>query len=202
MLLVGGPGTTKEDFLNGDFLHYELKNVYLGKVDTQSVGREGVREMLEKSIETLNHMCLPEQKKTIQRLLSDIAKQDGLATYGLDSVLKALKTGEVETAIVIDNTCISEIVTICKRCGLTKMKIVNEEQKVQTVKEIRSRPCERCGAVDYEAEEKDVIDVLEDLASQTNARVEVVSSESEEKGALAALGGFAALLRYKHKQVE
>ena len=63
VLLVGGPGTTKEDFLNGNFLHYELKNVFLGKVDTQSAGREGVREVLDKSSGSLKNMCLPEQKE-------------------------------------------------------------------------------------------------------------------------------------------
>jgi len=35
------------------------------------------------------------------------------------------------------------------------------------------------------------------LASQTDARVEVISEESEEKAKLTALGGFTALLRYK-----
>ena len=42
-----------------------------------------------------------------------------------------------------------------------------------------------------------VLDVLEDLASQTNATVEVISTASEEKAKLTAFGGFAALLRYK-----
>ena len=60
-----------------------------------------------------------------------------------------------------------------------------------------SSPCERCNAVEYEVEEKDIVDVLEDLASQTDARVEVISAESEEKAKLTALGGFAALLRYR-----
>ncbi len=200
VLIVGGPGTTKEDFLNGDFLHYELKNVFLEKVDTQSVGREGVKEVLDKSIETLNHMCLPEQKGIIQRLMASIAKQDGLATYGLDSVLKSLQKGEVEVALVTDTTDITEIVVLCKKCALSRAEIVNKDQKVRTVHEMTSLPCERCGAVDYQVEEKDIIDVLEDAASQTNARVEVVSSESEEKAKLTALGGFAALLRYKLKQ--
>lgn len=58
-------------------------------------------------------------------------------------------------------------------------------------------PCIRCGAVDYETEEKDMVDVLEDAASGTNARVEVIFTDSEEKAKLKSLGGFAALLRYK-----
>jgi peptide chain release factor subunit 1 len=196
-LIVGGPGPTKEDFLKGDYLHYELKNVLLGRVDTQSAGREGVREVLDKSSETLKNICVPEEKRIVQRLLADMGKQDGLAICGLESVLDALKNGEVEVALVADSTDMIEIVVMCKRCGLSRAKIVDKEKKVQTVQEMISSPCEKCNAVEYEVEEKDVIDVLEDVASQTDARVEVISSESEEKAKLTALGGFAALLRYR-----
>jgi len=198
VLLVGGPGTTKEDFLNGDFLHYELKNVFLGKFDTQSTGRVGVREVLDKSTESLKNMCLPEQKSIVQRLLSDIAKQNGLATYGIDSILTALTKGEVEVALVTDTTAMIEIVVMCKKCTLSKTKIVDKRLKVQTMREMTSIPCERCKAIEYEVEEKYIIDVLEDVASQTNSRVEVISPESEEKAKLTALGGFAALLRFKN----
>jgi peptide chain release factor subunit 1 len=198
-LIVGGPGLTKEDFLKGDYLHYELKNAVLSIVDTQSAGKEAVREMLGKSYETLKNMCAPEEKMIMKRLLADIGKQDGLAIYGLDPVLNALKNGEVEVALVTDNTDMIEIVVMCKKCALSRTKIVNKKQKTQIAQEMISRPCERCNAVEYEVEEKDIIDVLEDLASQTNARVEVISTESEEKAKLTALGGFAALLRYSPK---
>jgi peptide chain release factor subunit 1 len=197
VLIVGGPGPTKEDFSKGDYLHYELKNLLLGMVDTQSAGREGVREVLSKSSDALKNMCVPEQKRLVQRLLADMGKQDGLAISGLDSVLNALKNGEVEVALATDSTDMIEIVAICKRCELSKAKIVDKKKKVQTVREMISRPCEKCNAVEYAVEEKDIIDVLEDVASQTDARVEVISPESEEKARLTALGGFAALLRYR-----
>ena len=197
MLIVGGPGTTKDDFLKGDFLHYELKNMLLGSVDTQSAGREAVREVLGKSSEALKNMCEPEQKRTLQSLLASIGKQDGLATYGLDSVLNALKKGEAEVALVTDNTDMIEVVVMCKKCELSRAKIVEKGKKIQTVQEMISSPCERCNAVEYEVEEKDIVDVLEDFASQTDAWIEVISSESEEKAKLTALGGFTAILRYK-----
>ncbi len=196
-LIVGGPGQTKEDFLKGDYLNYELKNALLSTVDTQSADREAVKEVLDKSSETLKNMCAPEEKIIVQRLLADMGKQNGLANYGLDSVLNALKNGEVEVAIVTDNTDMIEIAVMCKRCELSRAKIVNKTKKVQTVQEMISSPCERCNAVEYEVEEKDIIDVLEDVASKTDARVEVISTESEEKAKLTALGGFAALLRYR-----
>jgi peptide chain release factor subunit 1 len=197
VLIVGGPGPTKEDFLKGDYLHYELKNALLSIVDTQSAGKEAVREVLGKSSEALKNMCAPEEKRIVQRLLASMGKQDSLAIWGLDLVLNALKNGEVEVALVTDSTDIIEIVVMCKRCELSNVKIVDKEKKVQTVQEMISSPCEKCNAVEYEVEEKDIIDVLEDVASQTDARVEVISTESEEKAKLTALGGFAALLRYR-----
>jgi len=196
-LIVGGPGQTKDDFLTGNYLHYELKNMVLNTVDTQSASREGVREVLDKSSEGIKNMCLPEEKMVVQRLLSEMSKQEGLAIYGLYPVLAALKNGEVEVALVTDSTDMIEIVMVCKRCGLSKTKIVDNKKKAQTMQEMISNPCEKCSFNEYEVVEKDIVDVLEDAASHTDAGVEVISSESEEEEKIAALGGFAALLRYK-----
>ena len=196
VLLVGGPGPTKDDFLKGNYLHYELKNALLDTVDTQSAGTEGVKELLKKSSDTLKGMCAPEEKQTIQRLMEELAKKDGLVTYGMDSVLDALKKGQAEVAIVTDSTNIIENVLLCRQCGLSKAKIL-DKKNTQNIKEMTSSPCERCGAIDYEAEEKDIVDVLEDAATQTDATVEVISTASEEKAKLTSLGGFAAFLRYR-----
>jgi peptide chain release factor subunit 1 len=198
VLIVGGPGTTKDDFLKGDYLHYELKDAFLSAVDTQFAGSDGVKEVLRKSSEALKNMCVPEEKRIVQRFLAELSKQDGLATYGIDSVLAALKKGEAEVALVTDSTDIIEKATICKRCGLNNT-IIMDKKNAQTIKQMISTPCEKCHAIEYEVEDKDIIDVLEDAASQTDAHVEVISAESEEKAKLTALGGFAALLRYRPK---
>jgi peptide chain release factor subunit 1 len=202
VLIVGGPGTTKAEFLKGDFLHYELQNMLLDTVDTKSAGKEAVREVFDKSSEALKNMCAPEERRIVQRLLEHIGQQDDLAIGGLDLAVEGLKKGEVDVALVTDSTDIVDVVVMCKRCGLSRSKIVHQAEKVQTVREMISIPCETCSAVDYEVEEKDIVDVLEDLASQTNARVEVISTESEEKAKLKALGGFAAILRYRPDKVE
>jgi peptide chain release factor subunit 1 len=194
ILMVGGPGPTKNDFLKGEYLHYELNNMLLNIVDTQSAGKEALKEIIDKSSETLKNMCGPEEKKIVQHLMTELNKQSGLATYGLESVLGALKNGKVQIAIVTDTTDIIENVAICKRCGLSKIKIANK--KIQTMQEMIESPCKKCGGVSYTTIEKDIVDVLEDMASKTNASVEVISSASEEKASLTALGGFAALLRY------
>jgi len=202
VLIVGGPGLTKDDFLRGDFLHYELQNMILNTVDTQSAGNAALREMLDKSAEALKNMCSPEEKRVMQRLLAHMGQQDGLVVAGLDLVLDALKNGEAEVALVTDNSDLTDIVVVCKKCGLSKAKIVDKARKVPTVQNMILSPCEKCGAVEYEVEEKDIVEVLEDLASQTNATVEVISSESDEKAKLTTFGGFAAILRYRPDKME
>jgi peptide chain release factor subunit 1 len=195
-LIVGGPSTTKTNFVNGNYLHYELKDALLSNFDTQSTGKKGLNEMVNKSSETLNNICFPEEKKVMQRLSEELHKQNGLATYGLEPVLKAMNKGEVEIALVTNTTGFTEIVVTCKACGLSKKIIVNNNKKLQAIQEMAAVLCKQCNSNVYEVEEKDIIDVLEDAASQTDAKVEVISTDSEEKTQLKVLGGIAALLRY------
>jgi peptide chain release factor subunit 1 len=200
VLLVGGPGLTKEDFLKGDFLHYDLNNVLLDVVDTQSAGAGGLKEVRDRSSEALKNMCGPEEKRIVERLLAHMGQDDGLAIAGLDLVLEAVKEGTAEVVLVTDTTDMIEVVAVCKHCGLSRSKIISKTEKVPTVQSMVSSPCERCKSVDYETDEKDIVDVLEDLAAQTNAMVEVISTESEEKAKLTAFGGFAAILRYRQEK--
>ena len=195
-LIVGGPGTTKNNFVNGNYLHYELKDALLRIYDTQSAGKEELNELVDKSYDALKNLCFPEEKLVMQRLLQELHKENGLAVYGLEPVLAAINKGAVEIVLMIDNAEISEIVGTCKVCGLSKRKILNNNNKPQEIHKIISIPCEQCNSREYEIEEKDIIDILEDAASKTDAKVEIISTESEEKTQLTALGGIAALLRY------
>jgi peptide chain release factor subunit 1 len=196
VLIAGGPGQTKNDFLKGEYLHYELHNMLLNVVDTQSASKEALKEIFDKSSELLNNMCGPDERKIIQRLSSELAKPNGgLATYGLESVLVALNKGEVQVALVTDNTDVVETIAVCKKCGHTIKRIAKENSQV--INEIAKTPCEKCGSVTYEIHQKDIVDFLEDIAAKTDSAVEVISTPSKEKNQLNALSGFAALLRYK-----
>jgi peptide subunit release factor 1 (eRF1) len=89
-----------------------------------------------------------------------------------------------------------EAVFTCRNCGLSKSEIVKKSDAA-AVQRTAAVPCVRCMAIDYERVEKDMVDVLEDAAVSTDALVEVIFTDSEEKAKLKNLGGFAALLRYK-----
>lgn len=196
-LVVGGPGLTKEDFLKGEFLRYELKNMLLSQVDTSFSGKEGVKEAFEKSAESLNKLHSPEDMKLMQRLEADMAKKDGFAISGLNNVLDAVRNGVADTVLVANDTGLIEIVLTCKKCGKSRRRLVHEERKMETTQQELLVRCEKCDGLEYEVQDRDIVDILEDAASATDAKVEVISSESEEKERLNSLGGFAALLRYK-----
>jgi peptide chain release factor subunit 1 len=194
-LILGGPGLTKEDFLKEDFLRYELKNMLLSRADTAMSGKEGVKEAFEKSADALKNIHFSEDQKLMQRLETDTAKKDGLAISGLQKVLEAVRNGVADTVLVADNTGLIEIILTCKKCGTSRSQIVPEEKKMVTTQQELLVECEKCNGLEYEVTDRDVIDVLEDAASATDAKVEVISSEEKEK--LNSLGGIAALLRYK-----
>ncbi len=197
VLLLGGPGQTKDDFVKGKFLNYNLDNMLLQVFDTQSADDGSVKDVVCKAEDLLKSMCGPEEKQLVERLQAELRKQNGLATYGLDIVVEALRKGEVEVALVTDNSGFEEIGSVCRKCGNVVQQLVGGE-KVNALRELVSHPCPKCGASEFEVTQRDVVDVLEDLASQSNARVEVISSASAEKAQLAALGGVAALLRFRH----
>jgi peptide chain release factor subunit 1 len=196
-LIVGGPSTTKNSFVSGNYLHYQLKEGLLSVFDTQTVGKEGLNELLSKSSETLKNMCFPEERTLMRRLLQELHKQNGLIAYGLQSVLTAINNGAVDIVLATDTTNFVEIAITCKKCGSTKKKMTNISNKLQTINEMASASCGQCSSKEYEVEERDIIDVLEDAASKTDAKVEVISTDSEEKNQLTLLGGVAAILRYK-----
>lgn len=196
-LLVGGPGPTKDEFLKGDYLHYELQKKVVAVMDLGYSGREGVRELVEKAGDILKDVRLVEEKKLVQKFLSEVNRQGGLAVYGLPRVLEALQKASTEVVLVSDDLDTVRIDARCKKCGTVKSSTVQAPKKVQTRQEMISAPCANCGAADYDVVERDVVDVLEELAFQVGSKVEVISSGTEEGSMFKTFGGVAATLRYR-----
>jgi len=196
-MLVGGPGPTKDEFLKGGYLHYELQKKILAVLDLGYSGREGVRELVEKAGDILKDVRLVEEKKFVQKFLLEVNKQGGLAVYGLPRVVDALQKASADVVLVSDDLDTVRLDFRCKKCGTEKSATVPTPKKIQEKQEMISTPCTKCGSTDYDASEKDLVDVLEEMAFQVNSRVEVISSGTEEGNMFKTFGGVAALLRYR-----
>jgi peptide chain release factor subunit 1 len=196
-LIVGGPGPTKEEFLKGGYLHYELQKKVLAVIDTSYSGREGVRELVDKASETLQGVRLVEEKKLVQKFLGEVNRQGGLAVYGLPRVLDALKKANAEAVLVSDDLDTIRLEARCRKCGTVKSDVVQTQEKIQKKQELISEPCKSCGGADYDVTERDIVDILEEMAFQVGSKVEMISSGTEEGSMFKTFGGVAAILRYR-----
>ena len=196
-LLVGGPGPTKDEFLKGGYLHYELQKKVVAVLDLGYSGREGVREIVEKAGDILKDVRLVEEKRLVQRFLYEVNRQGGLALYGLPRVVEALQKASADVVLVSDDLDTVRVEATCKKCGTVKSETIPAQKRVQQRQEMASVPCTKCGASDYDVMEKDIVDVLEELAFQVGSKVEVISSGTEEGSMFKSFGGVGALLRYR-----
>jgi len=196
-MIVGGPGPTKEEFLKGGYLHYELQKKVIAVLDLGYSGREGVRELVEKAGDILKDVRLVEEKRLVQKFLFEVNKQGGLAVYGLPRVIEALQKASADVVLVSDDLDTVRLDVRCRKCGTVKTATIAASKKIQERQEMAAVPCEKCGATDYEVAERDLVDVFEEMAFQVGSKVEVISSGTEEGSMFRSFGGVAAILRYR-----
>ena len=138
-----------------------------------------------------------EEKRLVQKFLFEVNRQGGLAIYGLPRVMEALQKASAEVVLVSDDLDTVRIDASCKKCGTVKSETVLAPKKIHQRQEMSSTPCTNCGATDYDVTERDLVDVLEELAFQVGSKVEVISSGTEEGSMFKSFGGVGAILRYR-----
>lgn len=132
----------------------------------------------------------------MKKFMTEVYANKGLAIYGIHDVLGALKSGTVDTVIVIDEIQFIEIKIKCNRCNTERTSYVERKNSMKAKQEITSAACPTCGATDLSAFDNDIVDVLEELSQLTGAKMEVISSKTEEGAQLTSLGGIGAILRF------
>ena len=198
-LLVGGPGPTKEEFLKGDHIHYELKDKILTTVDTGYTGHEGVKEVVERSRDFLKNVRFYEERKLVQDFLYNVGHDTGLATYGEREVLQALRSNNVRTLLISENVRRAIVRLQCRDCGAKETRIVDLDELGAFEEKVEDLKCVKCSNGSYEIlEREDLIERLVKLAEGTDAKVEMISPETEEGVMLVkSFGGLAAILKYR-----
>jgi len=190
-LIIGGPGFTKDTFVKEGHLHHELAKTVLGTFDTGYTDESGLRELVANAAEVLRDLDLMREKNLVQHLMDEIRKAEGgLAAYGEEQVRRALELGAVDTLLISEGLRKLRLDLRCPNCGHTETRTVADESTLPK--------CPDCGK-DFEiASRTDIVDVFTSLADRTNAKVELISADSDEGELLIkAFGGIAAILRYR-----
>ncbi|WP_420545432.1 peptide chain release factor aRF-1 [Nitrosopumilus sp.] len=201
-LVISGPGPTKEDFINGNYLEYRLQNMIVSTIDSSYSGAEGIREAFSKSSDILSDFRMVEEKKLVEDLFREINSHSGLGAYGLKEIIDYLKNNVVKTLIITDDTNMYRVEGKCKRCQNIQEEILELPQVIPKKTEYANNPCPKCNAMEVEANEQDIVDYLELLAAKTGSGLEVISGKAEHGNMLASLGKAGAILRYNPGHVK
>ncbi|MEE8383952.1 MAG: peptide chain release factor aRF-1 [Nitrosopumilus sp.] len=195
-LIISGPGPTKEDFINGNYLEYRLQNNIISTIDASYSGAEGIREAFAKSSDILGDFRLVEEKKLVEDLFREINGNSGKGSYGLQEVIEFLKNNVVKILIITDDTNLNRVEGKCKRCQHIQEEIVERPLVIPKKTEYTNKPCPGCNAMEVLVNEQDIVDYLEILAAKTGTQLEVISGSAEHGNMLASLGKVGAILRY------
>src|ERR671927_62506 len=195
-IIVGGPGPTKENFLKEEYLDYRLQNNIIATLDTSYSGEEGVRELIEKAQKEgiLQEFRVMEEKQLVKKFMAEVHSGKGLGIYGIHDVVKAAQNSVADMVIVTDHISYIKLEFRCKVCKNVQEKIVDRSQVIATKQEYLAKPCPSCKATDFDVIEQDIVDYLDELATMTGSKLEVISEDTEEGAQLASLGKIGAIL--------
>ncbi|MCK5112502.1 MAG: hypothetical protein KAQ84_03065 [Thermoplasmatales archaeon] len=166
-IILAGPGQAKLQFR--DVLPKNLKERIVDVID---ISIDDEKELLKESIHKITELEERKSKGAVQQLKEEILK-DGLAAYGFDDTLNAVKNGQVELLIIEKDYKLKGY--LCEHCQLLKAGAIKN--------------CPNCSSPTSEV---DVIEEILEFAERTDAEIEFVDDEEIHN-----LGHVGAILRYK-----
>ena len=128
-VLIGGPGHTKNDFVDGEYIHYEIHDKIINIVDTSYTGDFGIREVIDESADTLDEMDIMQEKKFMRKFLTGLISESGLSTYGEKEVRQNLQMGAVETLLISEN--LEELIELAEEVK-THVEVISIETEEGT----------------------------------------------------------------------
>ncbi|MEM5799453.1 MAG: peptide chain release factor aRF-1 [Candidatus Aenigmatarchaeota archaeon] len=186
-IIIGGPGPLKEKFFEGEYLNYKMQKKVLGVVDTSYLGMQGLEEAVERGQELIKEAAVIKERQLLQRFFTHLQKEDGLAVYKIEDVVKAIEYGAVETLLISEAFNWVKFRLSCQ-CGF---KIEKAGRKGDAFR------CPNCGALFNIQEQQDLAEVLGRKVKEIGGSVEIISKDSREGSSLKEIGGIGAILRYR-----
>jgi len=188
-VLVGGPSPTKEEFLDGDYLHHEIQQKVIGKFDVSYTDESGLSELVDAAGDALADAELMEDKRAMERFFEELHDGD-LATYGFEPTRRNLVMGSVETLLLSEDLRRDVVTYVCPN-GHEEREVVDQR------KETPVHECDECGETVEDGEREDLIEHLTDIAGDRGTGVKFISTDFEKGEQLVtAFGGVAGILRY------
>jgi peptide chain release factor subunit 1 len=123
-ILLGGPGRSKEEFLEQGEMTQELKDKIIAIKDLSYTGDFGLQELLDKCEDVLAAEEVVEEKKAMQKFFNELSRSTNMASYGRDTVWLHLQMGAVDTVLLSEGLEDNDIEQFTAEADKTKTKVV------------------------------------------------------------------------------
>ena len=138
-ILVGGPGPTKYDFLNYEYLNNDLAKKIIAIKDLSYTEEFGLQELVDRSQDVLAAEELASEKKIMNTFFELLKTKEGMVSYGENEVLRVLKIGAVDTLLLseaLPDKTIEDFEEEAKKLGTTVMIISTDTREGAQLKEM------------------------------------------------------------------
>lgn len=196
-ILIGGPSPTKEEFVDGEFLHHELQQKVLEALDVTYTDESGLYELVDAAQDRLLDLEVTQEKLLMRKFMKELVSEKGLASYGEKEVRENLIMGSVETLLLSEDLRKTRAKIRCTNPGCDF-----SEEVTRSPNSPPPENCMKCGSQLEIAEEVDIIADLSRMAEDSGSSVKIISTEFEEGSQLyRAFGGIAAILRFRTSSI-
>ena len=130
-ILVGGPGPTKYELVEGGFITGDVQKKILAVKDIGYTDEFGLGELVDRCQDVLAEGELADEKKIMNRFLEYLATDEAMVTYGVEDVRKVLETGAVETVLLsetLDENVMEELEETAKKFS-SIVKIISTDTR-------------------------------------------------------------------------
>jgi len=186
-VLVGGPSPTKDEFLDGDYLHHEIQQKVLGKFDVAYTDESGLYDLVDNAEDALADAEVMKDKKEMEEFFRQL-HEGNKATYGFEPTRQNLVMGSVDRLLLSEDLRKDVAVYDC-----------GEKEEFEFVDQRADTPDHTCESGDEAevVEREDAIEYLMNIAEQRGTETKFISTDFEKGEQLkSAFGGVAGILRY------
>ena len=130
-IIVGGPGPTKYDFVEGGFITNEVRKKIIAIKDLSYTGEFGLQELVDRSDDVLANEGIMEEKKIMAKFFDLLAKKPTMVSYGEKEVMQNLQNGVVATLLLsedLEDEKIEEFENAAAPVG-TEIQIISTETR-------------------------------------------------------------------------
>jgi peptide chain release factor subunit 1 len=102
-IIVGGPGMTKNEFVDGNYITDQLKRKIIAIKDLSYTGDFGLQELLERSQDVLANEEVMREKELMQKFFGKLAQNAREVAYGEMQVKKAIGLGAADIVLLSED---------------------------------------------------------------------------------------------------